>query len=37
MAHMIYVTIKGKQQGLISAGCSTLNSIGNRYQAIPKQ
>jgi len=36
MAHMIYVTIKGKQQGLISAGCSTLNSIGNRYQAAHK-
>ncbi|WP_380180226.1 Hcp family type VI secretion system effector [Kalamiella sp. sgz302252] len=33
MANLIYVTIKGKTQGLISAGCSTLESIGNKYQA----
>ncbi|SCZ56684.1 type VI secretion system effector, Hcp1 family [Photorhabdus luminescens] len=32
MANMIYVTIKGESQGLISQGCSTLDSIGNRYQ-----
>ncbi|NHB88818.1 Hcp family type VI secretion system effector [Photorhabdus tasmaniensis] len=32
MANMIYVTIKGETQGLISQGCSTLDSIGNRYQ-----
>ncbi|KAA1174613.1 Hcp family type VI secretion system effector [Photorhabdus heterorhabditis] len=32
MSHMIYLTLSGKKQGLISAGCSTLDSIGNRYQ-----
>ncbi|PHM60503.1 hypothetical protein Xsto_03934 [Xenorhabdus stockiae] len=32
MAHMIYLSLSGKKQGLISAGCSTLDSIGNRYQ-----
>ncbi|MDE9590374.1 Hcp family type VI secretion system effector, partial [Xenorhabdus bovienii] len=26
------LTLNGKKQGLISAGCSTLDSIGNRYQ-----
>ncbi|MCE1704696.1 type VI secretion system tube protein Hcp, partial [Enterobacter hormaechei] len=33
MADMIYMTIKGKKQGLISAGCSSVDSIGNKYQA----
>ncbi|KQT68464.1 MULTISPECIES: Hcp family type VI secretion system effector [Pseudomonas] len=28
-----YMTITGKTQGLISAGCSTPDSVGNRYQA----
>lgn len=32
MANIIYATIKGKKQGLISSGCSTFNSIGNKYQ-----
>ncbi|MDX7986200.1 Hcp family type VI secretion system effector [Xenorhabdus sp. 12] len=32
MSYMIYLTLNGKKQGLISAGCSTLESIGNRYQ-----
>lgn len=32
MANIIYMTINGKRQGLISAGCSTFDSIGNRYQ-----
>ncbi|PQQ41936.1 type VI secretion system tube protein Hcp [Photorhabdus luminescens] len=32
MSHMIYLSLNGKKQGLISAGCSTLDSIGNRYQ-----
>ncbi|MDC9603619.1 Hcp family type VI secretion system effector [Xenorhabdus griffiniae] len=32
MANLIYATIKGKKQGLISAGCSTFDSIGNKYQ-----
>ncbi|MGJ0626354.1 Hcp family type VI secretion system effector [Xenorhabdus bovienii] len=33
MSHIIYLSLKGKKQGLISAGCSTPESIGNRYQA----
>ena len=33
MANYAYMTIEGKAQGLISEGCSTLESIGNRYQA----
>ncbi|HCE8949857.1 TPA: type VI secretion system tube protein Hcp [Morganella morganii] len=33
MAHPIYLTLRGKNQGLISAGCSSVDSIGNRYQA----
>lgn len=32
MANPIYLVLKGKNQGLISAGCSSLDSIGNRYQ-----
>ncbi len=32
MADLIYLTIKGKNQGLISAGCSSIDSIGNKYQ-----
>lgn len=32
MANHGYMTITGKTQGLISAGCSTQNSIGNKYQ-----
>ncbi|PHM69995.1 Hcp family type VI secretion system effector [Xenorhabdus kozodoii] len=32
MSYIIYLTLNGKKQGLISAGCSTLDSIGNRYQ-----
>ncbi|AWK40900.1 hypothetical protein AA106_10075 [Photorhabdus laumondii subsp. laumondii] len=32
MANIIYLTLKGKKQGLISAGCGSLNSIGNNYQ-----
>ncbi|MGV7963404.1 Hcp family type VI secretion system effector [Photorhabdus tasmaniensis] len=32
MSHIIYLSLNGKKQGLISAGCSTLDSIGNRYQ-----
>ncbi len=34
MSNLIYATIKGKNQGLISAGCSTFDSIGNKYQEI---
>lgn len=33
MASYGYMTIKGKTQGLISAGCSTQESIGNKFQA----
>ncbi|MBC3952129.1 MULTISPECIES: Hcp family type VI secretion system effector [Pseudomonas] len=32
MAHPIYMTIKGKEQGDISAGCSTPESMGNKCQ-----
>ncbi|KGM28394.1 Hcp1 family type VI secretion system effector [Photorhabdus luminescens] len=32
MANTIYLTITGKKQGLISSGCSTYDSIGNKYQ-----
>ncbi|ATM75351.1 Secreted protein hcp [Serratia fonticola] len=32
MSSIIYMSIKGKKQGLISAGCGTFDSIGNRYQ-----
>ena len=32
MANHSYMTINGKEQGLISAGCSTLDSIGNSCQ-----
>ncbi|CNL02794.1 Hcp family type VI secretion system effector [Yersinia aldovae] len=32
MANNIFLTISGNRQGLISSGCSTLESIGNRYQ-----
>ncbi len=33
MANLIYLTLKGEKQGLISAGCSTYDSIGNKYQS----
>ncbi|OTA18916.1 hypothetical protein Xbed_02902 [Xenorhabdus beddingii] len=33
MANMIYLTLKGDKQGLISQGCSSVESIGNKYQA----
>lgn len=32
MANVIYLTVKGNKQGLISAGCSSYESIGNKYQ-----
>jgi type VI secretion system Hcp family effector len=32
MANHCYMTINGKSQGLISAGCSTQDSIGNKCQ-----
>ncbi|MER1928567.1 type VI secretion system tube protein TssD, partial [Proteus mirabilis] len=32
MADIIYLTLNGNKQGLISAGCSSYDSIGNRYQ-----
>lgn len=32
VANNIYLTIVGKNQGLISAGCCILTSIGNKYQ-----
>lgn len=33
MASHGYITIKGRTQGLISAGCSSQESIGNKCQA----
>ncbi|WP_085636911.1 MULTISPECIES: Hcp family type VI secretion system effector [unclassified Pseudomonas] len=33
MANPAYMTITGKTQGLISAGCSTPESVGNSYQS----
>jgi type VI secretion system Hcp family effector len=33
MANPSYMTITGKTQGLISAACSTADSVGNKYQA----
>lgn len=33
MSSIIYLNIKGKNQGLISAGCGSFDSIGNKYQA----
>lgn len=36
MANHGYMTINGKAQGMISAGCSTQDSIGNKYQAAHK-
>mgnify|MGYP000297521561 CR=1 FL=1 len=33
MAFLSYMSLTGNRQGLISAGCSSEPSIGNRYQA----
>ncbi|QRN37382.1 Hcp family type VI secretion system effector [Pectobacterium carotovorum] len=32
MANLIYLKLTGIKQGLISAGCSSADSIGNKYQ-----
>ncbi|MBS9444118.1 type VI secretion system tube protein Hcp [Photorhabdus heterorhabditis] len=32
MSDLIYLTLKGHKQGLISAGCSSIDSIGNKEQ-----
>ncbi|KUI97930.1 type VI secretion system tube protein TssD [Vibrio sp. MEBiC08052] len=32
MAHTAYLTLRGAKQGLISGGCNTKDSMGNRYQ-----
>lgn len=32
MANLVYLTLSGQLQGLISAGCSSLASIGNKAQ-----
>lgn len=36
MSNLIYLTLKGEKQGLISAGCSSFDSIGNKYQSSHK-
>lgn len=33
MAHVAYLKIEGKTQGLISSGCNSPGSIGDRYQS----
>ncbi|PKX83510.1 type VI secretion system protein [Pectobacterium peruviense] len=33
MSNLIYLSVTGGKQGLISAGCSSLDSIGNKYQS----
>ncbi|WP_074374667.1 Hcp family type VI secretion system effector [Vibrio spartinae] len=32
MSHIAYITINGATQGLISSGCNTKDSMGNKYQ-----
>lgn len=32
MANLIYMTLTGEKQGLISQGCGTYDSMGNKYQ-----
>ncbi|WP_052705612.1 Hcp family type VI secretion system effector [Xenorhabdus doucetiae] len=32
MANIIYLKLQGSKQGLISSGCSTMESIGNKFQ-----
>ncbi len=32
MANRIYLQLEGNKQGLISKGCSSPESIGNKYQ-----
>lgn len=34
MANLIYLTLNGQNRGLISAGCSSLDSIGNKAQLV---
>lgn len=36
MSNIIYLSMQGEKQGLISAGCSSIDSIGNRFQIIHK-
>lgn len=31
MANLIFMKIKGKIQGLISEGCLSVNSVGNKH------
>lgn len=33
MANVIYLKVNGEKQGLISAGASSIDSIGNKYQS----
>jgi len=32
MPQVAYMTVKGKKQGLMTAGCNTAESMGNKYQ-----
>lgn len=33
MSNLIYLSVAGEKQSLISSGCSSLGSIGNKYQS----
>lgn len=33
MSNLIYLSVAGEKQSLISSGCSSLDSIGNKYQS----
>lgn len=34
MANQIYMSVTGQKQGLISQGCGSYDSMGNKYQAL---
>lgn len=36
MANQIYMSVTGEKQGLISQGCGTYDSMGNKYQVLHK-
>ncbi|MGP3590299.1 Hcp family type VI secretion system effector [Vagococcus sp. WN89Y] len=36
MSNIIYLSITGDKQGLISSGCSAIDSVGNKFQMIHK-
>lgn len=36
MSNIIYLSMTGEKQGLISSGCSSMDSLGNKFQIIHK-